>query len=42
VAAFLSPIIFGLILMLRDKTGGPPAETGVEHGADHGDASHED
>jgi len=28
--------------MLRDKTGGPPAETGVEHGADHGDASHED
>jgi halocyanin-like protein len=38
VAAFLSPIVFGLILMLRDKTGGPPAEAGAEHG----DASHED
>jgi halocyanin-like protein len=38
VAAFLSPIVFGLVLMLRDKTGGPPAETGAEHG----DASHED
>ena len=38
VAAFLSPIVFGLIMLLRDKTGGPPAETGAEHG----DASHED
>jgi len=38
VAAFLSPIVFGLILMLRDKTGGPPTETGAEHG----EASHED
>jgi halocyanin-like protein len=38
VVAFLSPIVFGLILLLRDKTGGPPAEAGSEHG----DASHED
>jgi halocyanin-like protein len=38
VAAFLSPIVFGLVLLLRDKTGGPPAETGAEHG----EASHED
>jgi halocyanin-like protein len=38
VAAFLSPIVFGLVLMLRDKTGEQPTEAGVEHG----DASHED
>jgi halocyanin-like protein len=38
VAAFLSPIVFGLVLMLRDKAGGPPAEAGAEHG----DPSHED
>jgi halocyanin-like protein len=42
VAAFLSPIVFGLVLMLRDKTGGPSAESDVEHGAEHADASHED
>jgi halocyanin-like protein len=38
VAAFLSPIVFGLVLLLRDKTGGPPSETGAEHG----EPSHED
>ncbi|RMB18457.1 halocyanin-like protein [Haloplanus aerogenes] len=40
VAAFLSPIVFGLVLMLRNKTGGPPDEVGV--GAEHGEPSHED
>ena len=35
VAAFLSPIIFGLILMLRDRAGGPP-----EGSADHGESGH--
>ncbi|MFB6196354.1 MAG: halocyanin domain-containing protein [Haloplanus sp.] len=38
VAAFLSPIVFGLVLMLRDKTGGPPEEARAEHG----EPSHED
>ena len=38
VAAFLSPLVFGLILMLRDRTGGQTAETGAEHGG----VSHED
>jgi halocyanin-like protein len=38
VAAFLSPIVFGLVLLLREKTGGPPSEAGAEHG----EASHED
>jgi halocyanin-like protein len=38
VAAFLSPIVFGLVLMLRDKAGGPPEETSAEHG----EPSHED
>ncbi|WP_049936237.1 halocyanin domain-containing protein [Haloplanus natans] len=38
VAAFLSPIVFGLVLLLRDKTGGPPSEAGAEHG----EPSHED
>ncbi|SDZ75929.1 halocyanin domain-containing protein [Haloplanus vescus] len=37
VAAFLSPIVFGLILMLRDAGGRPP-----EDGASHGGHSHED
>jgi halocyanin-like protein len=35
VAAFLSPIVFGLVLMLRDKTGDPPDES-----VDHGESSH--
>jgi halocyanin-like protein len=34
VAAFLSPIVFGLVLMLRDAGGAP------EEGADHGESSH--
>ena len=38
VAAFLSPIVFGLVLLLRDKTGGPPDDAGAEHG----EPSHED
>jgi hypothetical protein len=38
VAAFLSPIVFGLVLMLRNKAGGPPEEMGAEHG----EPSHED
>jgi halocyanin-like protein len=38
VAAFLSPIVFGIVLMLRNKTGGPPEETAAEHG----EPSHED
>jgi len=44
VAAFLSPVVFGILLLLRGRTGGPPSETGAEHGAgtDHGDAAHED
>jgi halocyanin-like protein len=37
VAAFLSPLVFGLILLLRDKTGGQAAETGAEHGVSHED-----
>jgi len=38
VAAFLSPIVFGLVLMLRDKTGGSAEEMGAEHG----EPTHED
>ena len=38
VAAFLSPIVFGLILMLRDAGGTPPDDASAEHG----DPSHED
>jgi hypothetical protein len=36
VAAFLSPIVFGLILLLRDS--GSTDDEGVEHG----EPSHED
>jgi halocyanin-like protein len=35
VAAFLSPIVFGLILMLRDGAGAPPDD--AEADAGHGD-----
>ncbi|MFB6102843.1 MAG: halocyanin domain-containing protein [Haloplanus sp.] len=38
VAAFLSPIVFGLVLLLRDKTEGPPENVGGEHG----EPSHQD
>jgi len=37
VAAFLSPIVFGLVLLLRDKTDGPRDDAGAEHGASHED-----
>jgi len=40
VAAFLSPIVFGIVLMLRDKDGGPPDATSA--GAEHGEPTHED
>ncbi|WP_251343178.1 halocyanin domain-containing protein [Haloplanus halophilus] len=38
VAAFLSPVVFGIVLMLRNAGGASPEESGVEHG----DPSHED
>jgi halocyanin-like protein len=39
VAAFLSPIVFGVVMMLRDKTGGPPEDGNA--GAEHGEPSHD-
>jgi halocyanin-like protein len=40
VVAFLSPVVFGLVLMLRDSGDQPPEEAGGS--AEHGGASHED
>ncbi|MFB6255237.1 MAG: halocyanin domain-containing protein [Haloplanus sp.] len=37
VVAFLSPVVFGLLLLFRNRTDGTPSEAGVEHG----EASHE-
>jgi hypothetical protein len=36
VGAFLSPIVFGLVLMLRN-VGGEPEETATGHGHGHED-----
>ncbi|WP_248896556.1 halocyanin domain-containing protein [Haloplanus halobius] len=42
VAAFLSPVVFGIVMMLKD-VGGKPGDAGAEHGdAGHGEASHDD